>query len=81
MSLDENEVYEVQVYTRKYQIETCFTCQKCLYCGKDRTFEECLCNKYEKPTKNNRTAKVRGYSLTSIYRYSIYRYTDILLKT
>src|SRR5205823_2121240 len=61
MSLDECEVYEVQVYTRKYQIGTCFTCQKCLYCGKDLTFEECLCNKYEKPTKNNRTAKVRGY--------------------
>ncbi|PKY32600.1 hypothetical protein RhiirB3_394158 [Rhizophagus irregularis] len=27
----------------------------------DLTFENCHCNKYEKPTKNNRTAKVRGY--------------------
>ncbi|UZO07326.1 uncharacterized protein OCT59_027612 [Rhizophagus irregularis] len=61
MSLNENEVYEIQVYTRKYQIGTCFTCQKCLYCEKDLTFENCHCNKYEKPTKNNRTAKVRGY--------------------
>ncbi|GBC23272.1 uncharacterized protein OCT59_013867 [Rhizophagus irregularis] len=61
MSLNENEVYEIQVYTRKYRIGTCFACQKCLYCGKDLTFENCHCNKYEKPTKNNRTAKVRGY--------------------
>ncbi|CAB4427887.1 unnamed protein product [Rhizophagus irregularis] len=61
MSLNENEVYEVQVYTRKYQIGTCFTCQKCLYCGKDLLFVNCHCNKYEKPAKNNRTAKVRGY--------------------
>lgn len=61
MSLNENEVYEIQVYTRKYQIGMCFTCQKCLYCEKDLTFENCHCNKYEKPTKNNRTAKVRGY--------------------
>jgi hypothetical protein len=61
MSLNENEVFEVQIYTKKYQIGTCFTCQKCLYCGKDLSFVNCHCNKNEKPAKNNQTAKVRGY--------------------
>jgi len=60
-SLDECEVYEIQIYSRSYQIGTCFICQKCLYCGKVLTFEKCQCNKDEKPTKNNRTTKVRGY--------------------
>ncbi|PKY43519.1 hypothetical protein RhiirA4_457515 [Rhizophagus irregularis] len=48
MSFNENKVYEIQVYARKYQIGTCFTCQKYLYCGKDLTFENCY-------------SKVRGY--------------------
>lgn len=61
MSLDESEIYEAHIYARNYQIGTCFICQKCLYCAKNLTFEKCLCNKDEKPTKNNRTAKVRGY--------------------
>ena len=61
MSLDESEVYEAHIYVRNYQIGTCFTCQKCLYCAKNLTFEKCLCNKDEKPAKSNRTAKVRGY--------------------
>jgi hypothetical protein len=61
MSLDESEVYEEHIYARNYQIGSCFTCQKCLYCAKNLTFEKCLCNKDEKPAKSNRTAKVRGY--------------------
>ncbi|RGB24665.1 hypothetical protein C1646_772760 [Rhizophagus diaphanus] len=61
MSLDESEVYEAHIYAKNYQIGTCFTCQKCLYCVKDLAFEKCLCNKNEKLAKSNRTAKVRGY--------------------
>jgi len=54
---------------RKYEIGTCYTCQKCLYCGVNLTCEEnkCGCNKSLKPT-NSKTKKLQfGYVRNGVY--------------
>lgn len=45
--------------TRSYEIGTCFFCMKCMYCAKDLTITTCNCDKSIKPTKKNRTNKVK----------------------
>ncbi len=54
---------------RKYEIGTCYTCQKCLYCGVNLTCEEnkCSCDKSLKPT-NSKTKKLQsGYVRNGVY--------------
>src|SRR5919205_998961 len=45
----------------EYLIGTCLGCKKCLYCGVALSIRKrtCLCDKTIKPSKNNRTDKVK----------------------
>ncbi|GBB88613.1 hypothetical protein RclHR1_15190003 [Rhizophagus clarus] len=50
----------LNVKNREYQIGTCYSCQKCLYCNVNLVIEYCSCNKTIKPTnsKKKETAQV-----------------------
>jgi hypothetical protein len=45
----------------EYLIGTCLGCKKCLYCGIELSTRKktCLCNKTIKPSKKNRTERVK----------------------
>ncbi|RIA83596.1 hypothetical protein C1645_860682 [Glomus cerebriforme] len=45
--------------TKKYKIGTCYSCQKCLYCGVNLKKETCTCKKMVKPTRANRISLVK----------------------
>lgn len=52
----------------EYLIGTCLGCKKCLYCGTELSIRKrmCSCNKTIKPSKSNRTDKVKvAYSRIS----------------
>ncbi len=52
----------------QYLIGTCLGCKKCLYCGSELSIRKkmCTCNKTIKPSKKNRTDKVKvAYSRVS----------------
>src|SRR5881275_3088955 len=46
---------------KEYLIGTCLGCKKCLYCGDELSIRKkmCSCDKTIKPSKNNRTDKVK----------------------
>jgi hypothetical protein len=46
---------------KQYLVGTCLCCKKCLYCGVDLSTRKktCSCDKTIKPSKNNRTDKVK----------------------
>jgi len=44
-----------------YEVGTCFFCEKCMYCGKYLKVATCNCDKSIKPSKKNRTQKVKCY--------------------
>ena len=50
----ETETFNIK--EREYQIGTCYSCQKCLYCGTNLIIEEnkCNCNKTIKPTNGKK---------------------------
>ncbi len=46
---------------KQYLIGTCLGCKKCLYCGTELSIRKkaCSCDKTVKPSKKNRTDKVK----------------------
>src|SRR5690242_6016628 len=63
---EETETFSIK--ERGYELGTCYSCQKCLYCSINLTTEEnkCNCNKAFKPT-NNKKKLHPGFIRNGIY--------------
>ncbi len=68
-SNDFEENINIDIKKWKYEIGTCYVCQKCLYCDINLTEESgCNCEKTLKPTNNSKTKKLQvGYVRNGIY--------------
>src|SRR6266498_4736220 len=53
-------IIKKNIVKTKYKIETCFGCQKCLYCGINLEKLTCKCRKTIKLTKKNRIDLVKN---------------------
>lgn len=61
-----HEKSETLIKEREYQIGTCYSCQKCLYCNANLTIENCNCNKTIKPTNSKKKGQL-GFVRNGVY--------------